>query len=164
MKSSSDIIELLVPAKADYIGVIRLTASGIANRMGYSYDDIEDIKVAVSEATTNAVHHAYKDGHEGNILIRLHVYSDRLEIVVMDKGCSFDIEEVTHNMSPLDASTSVEELSEGGLGLYLINTLMDQVSFRNDSGVAVFMTKFLKRDEVEVHGNGISQSYDRPVG
>ena len=44
-----DYIEIKIPAKPDYIGVIRLTLSGICNRIGYTYEEIEDIKIAVSE-------------------------------------------------------------------------------------------------------------------
>ncbi|MGV3487465.1 MAG: anti-sigma B factor RsbW, partial [Tuberibacillus sp.] len=47
MMGASDTINLTIPAKPDYIGVVRLTISGIASRMGFLYDDIEDIKVAV---------------------------------------------------------------------------------------------------------------------
>ena len=57
-----DYIEMKIPAKPDYLGVIRLTLSGIANRMGYTYEEIEDIKIALSEACTNAVQHAYSRG------------------------------------------------------------------------------------------------------
>ena len=49
-----DYIEIKIPAKPDYLGVIRLTLSGIASRMGYTYEVIEDIKIALSEACTNA--------------------------------------------------------------------------------------------------------------
>ncbi len=45
-----DFIEMKVPAKAEYVGVIRLSISGIASRMGFSYEAIEDLKVALSEA------------------------------------------------------------------------------------------------------------------
>ncbi|GGH87607.1 serine/threonine-protein kinase RsbW [Pullulanibacillus pueri] len=164
MIETSDTIELTVPAKADYIGVIRLTTSGIANRMGFSYDDIEDIKVAVSEAATNAVNHAYKGEQGGVISIRMTTFADRMEIMVMDTGRSFDFEHMAKNMKPLDPSAAFEDLSEGGLGLYLIDTLMDRVSINNDSGVAVYMTKFLQRDEVELHDDRLYESFDRPVG
>ena len=40
-----DYIEMTIPAKAEYIGVIRWSLSGIASRMGFSYEDIEDLKV-----------------------------------------------------------------------------------------------------------------------
>src|SRR5699024_10043379 len=45
-----DFMEMKVPAKADYVGVIRLSISGVASRMGFSYEAIEDLKVAISEA------------------------------------------------------------------------------------------------------------------
>ena len=49
-----------LPASAEYVSLIRLTLSGVFSRAGASYDDIEDSKIAVSEAVTNAVKHAYK--------------------------------------------------------------------------------------------------------
>jgi serine/threonine-protein kinase RsbW len=52
-----DLVNLVIPAKTDFVGIARLAVSGIANRMGFSYDDIEDLKLAVSEACTNAVVH-----------------------------------------------------------------------------------------------------------
>jgi len=55
MNQVMDYIEMKIPAKPDYVGVIRLTLSGIASRMGFTYEEIEDIKIAISEATTNAV-------------------------------------------------------------------------------------------------------------
>ncbi|HEX6923454.1 MAG TPA: ATP-binding protein, partial [Bacillales bacterium] len=60
MRETTDFTEMTVPAQPEYVGVVRLTASGVANRAGFTYDEIEDIKVAVSEACTNAVNHAYK--------------------------------------------------------------------------------------------------------
>lgn len=160
MKEASDVVELTIPAKAEYVGIVRLATSGVANRMGYSYDDIEDIKVAVSEACTNAVNHAYQDGEEGQVQIKLLSYNNRLEIMVIDHGKSFDVDKIIGEMKPLNASMTLEQMNEGGLGLYLIETLMDQVTVNNDSGVVVFMTKFLNGDEVELHENRAYLSRD----
>lgn len=161
MKEASDVVELTIPAKSEYVGIVRLTTSGVANRMGYSYDDIEDIKVAVSEACTNAVNHAYLDSNEeGQVTIKLLTYHDRLEIMVIDHGQSFDIEKIIGELKPLNASMTLEQMNEGGLGLYLIETLMDQVTVSSDSGVVVFMTKFLQGDEVVQHENRAFLSHD----
>ncbi|KGA96210.1 serine-protein kinase [Alkalihalobacillus alcalophilus ATCC 27647 = CGMCC 1.3604] len=148
-----DHIEMQVPAKSEYIGVVRLTLSGVANRLGFSYDDIEDMKIAIAEACTNVVNHAYEG--DGIINISYRIYeNEKIEIIVSDKGQSFDVNKVHEKLGPIDAKKPVTELKEGGLGLYLINTLMDKVEIHEESGVVVIMTKFMQGDEVEQHVNG----------
>ena len=150
MKRAADYIEMKSPAKPEYVGIIRLTLSGIASKMGYSYDDIEDLKIAVSEACTNAVQHAYKaDNNTGEVSVRFGVFEDRLEIVVADQGDSFDIQDKQKELGPYSPEHTVDQLSEGGLGLYLMETLMDEVHVQIDSGVTVSMTKFLNRERVD---------------
>ncbi|WP_186801961.1 ATP-binding protein, partial [Staphylococcus pseudintermedius] len=61
MQSKEDFIEMRVPASAEYVSLIRLTLAGVFLRAGATYDDIEDAKIAVSEAVINAVKHAYKE-------------------------------------------------------------------------------------------------------
>ncbi|UOE94367.1 anti-sigma B factor RsbW [Alkalihalobacillus sp. LMS39] len=147
MIQERDLIEMTVPAKPEYVGVIRLTVSGIANRVGYSYDEIEDIKIAVAEACTNVVDHAYTQ--EGLISVSFQIYEDRLEVIVADRGRSFNVEQIRETMGPINGERSVSELKEGGLGLFLINTLMDKVEISEENGVVLVMTKFLQRDGVE---------------
>lgn len=65
MNEPFDYIEVKIPAKPEFVGVIRLTLSGIASRMGFAYEEIEDLKIATSEACTNAVQHAYKQNEQG---------------------------------------------------------------------------------------------------
>ena len=50
MQSTQDYIEMRLPDSAEYVSLIRLTLSGVFSRAGASYDDIEDSKIAVSEA------------------------------------------------------------------------------------------------------------------
>ncbi|WP_084031488.1 anti-sigma B factor RsbW [Anaerobacillus arseniciselenatis] len=155
MNQTSDFIEMKVPAKPEYVGVIRLTISGIANRLGYTYDDIEDIKIAVVEACTNVVNHAY-EAEEGQMTIGCGVYEDRLEVMVADRGQSASVDVLKDNVGPISTDKPVTQLKEGGLGLFLIDTLMDKVEINNDNGVIIIMTKFLQRGEVEQNAGGIS--------
>lgn len=148
--SKFDFIEMKFPAKADYVGVARLSLSGIANRMGFSYEDIEDMKVAISEAVSNAVSHAYSD--EGEVTICFAVYDDRLEMMVADHGGSFNLADVKDRIGPYEQVESVESLREGGFGLFLINALMDKVEINNDYGVIVLMTKYLIETGVGLDG------------
>ena len=93
-----DFVEMRIPAKAEYVGVVRLTVSGIASRMGFSYDEIEDLKIAISEAITNTVEHAYNDKVIGEVNIGFGIYDNRLEIMVSDHGESFKFEDIKEKL------------------------------------------------------------------
>jgi serine/threonine-protein kinase RsbW len=146
-----DWVNLTIPAKPDYVGIARLTVSGIANRMGFSYDEIEDLKLALSEACTNAVDHAYCGG-EGEIEVSCNIFPNRLEIEVIDRGNSFDVKEVEQRTGPIELDPS-NTLRERGLGLYLMKSLMDHVDIKGDNGVIVTMTKYIRKDVVESHAD-----------
>lgn len=155
MMDNFDFIQMKVPAKPEYVGVIRLTLSGIASRMGFNYEDIEDLKVAVSEAATNVVSHAYENKEPGELSLGYGVHDDRLEVMVSDQGESFNYDEVMERIGPMtetetEKGTPIEEIREGGFGLFLINTLMDKVQINNKYGVVVFMTKYLDETEVKM--------------
>lgn len=152
-----DSIRITIPAKPDYVGVARLVVSGIANRMGFSYDDIEDVKLAVAEACTNAVDHAYID-NEGEIEISCGVFPDRLQVAVADHGNSFDIGKVEERTGPLSIEPEMNALRERGLGIFLIKSLMDTVDIKDDNGVIVTMIKYIQKDEVDSHVDS-SKSY-----
>lgn len=151
-----DYIEMRVPAKAQYVSVIRLTVSSLASRIGFTYDDIEDLKIATSEAVTNVVHHAYEVDEAGDIVIGCALYPNKLEIMVSDYGTSFDFESVKSQVGPYQGDENMAALREGGLGLYLMDALMDEVMLKNDSGVTVFMTKYVAREQVEQVGERIT--------
>ena len=148
-----DYIELKVPAKAQYISVIRLTVSGLASRVGFSFDEIEDLKIATGEAVTNVVHHAYNEEDEGEVIVGCGVYDDKIEIMVADYGNSFSFDEIKSKIGPYNSESdkNIASLREGGLGLYLMETLMDEVKLNNEGGVAVFMTKYVTREQVGNH-------------
>ena len=100
-------IKMEISANPEFVSIIRLTTSGLANKIGFSIDDIEDIKVAVSEACTNAIKHS-------------------------------NDEKVTITFNVL----------ENGLGLFIIQTLMDDVKVesKDNQGTIIKMTKYLGVD------------------
>lgn len=151
-----DFIEMTIPAKAEYIGVVRLSLSGIANRMAFSYEAIEDLKVAVSEAITNAVTHAYDKDEQEEIKLGFGIYEDRLEVMVADRGVSFDLEEVRKEIGPYNNDEPIENVREGGFGLFLINTLMDKVEIHDKSGVIIVMTKYKNETGVGLDDDQVS--------
>ncbi|EHJ07434.1 anti-sigma B factor RsbW [Staphylococcus simiae] len=159
MQSKEDFIEMRLPASAEYVSLIRLTLSGVFTRAGASYDDIEDAKIAVSEAVTNAVKHAYKEKKEvGMINLYFDILDDRIKIVISDQGDSFDYETTKTQIGPYDENESIDFLREGGLGLFLIESLMDEVTVYKESGVTISMTKYIKKEQVRNNGERVEIS------
>jgi len=78
-----------LPSKPEYVSVARLTASFVANQMGFDIEIIEDIKLAVGEACNNAILHSGSDETYKLEFIKL---DDNLTIEVVDQGKGFSIE------------------------------------------------------------------------
>src|SRR5699024_1015124 len=98
-----------------------LTASGIANRMGFDYEAIEDLKVAVSEASTNVVTHAYSEDEHGDIILGFSIYNDKIDVMVSDCGEGVDVKAVEKEIGPSEYTERTIELRKCGFGLFLIN-------------------------------------------
>jgi serine/threonine-protein kinase RsbW len=128
-------IELRLPSKAEWVGVARLAIAGVASRLNFSVEDIEDLKLAVAEACTNCIQHA-SDNDE--VRIACVVYESKLMVTVEDNGKGFD----GRGINP----KSLGEPKVGGLGVFLIRTLMDDVSYEVDpaSGTKLTMTKHVR--------------------
>jgi serine/threonine-protein kinase RsbW len=114
-------IRLTIPAKPEYITLGRLALTGIARLRAepLSQEVLGDLKLALTEACTNSVRHAYAGG-EGLVEIVYELHHDRLVVEVVDEGEGFE-------PPSADASALVDdELSEGGLGIALIQALADE--------------------------------------
>lgn len=146
MKLDTHIVSLTVPAEAEFIDLVRLTLYGISSKLGFSYEEIEDMKVAVAEACNNVVVHAYEPGAAGDMEVRFERIEDGLRIVVKDHGPSFDFEEKARRAGSLH-DKSLNEINIGGLGIYLMQALMDDVEVRTVQGTEVLLTKRVCRSE-----------------
>ncbi len=133
-------ITLTIPSLSDYVGVARLTASGIASRMKFTHEDIEDIKIAVSEACTNAVQYAYGDSL-GDITLVFTILESALEVRVKDQGKGFE------SSVPIDSQAALNDPDKIGLGLGIVfmRSLMDHVEYIStpESGTNVLLVKNL---------------------
>lgn len=118
--------------------------------MGFSYEDIEDMKVAVSEACNNSVLYAYNQ-QDGMVEVAFEVNRDVLSITVRDEGESFERMTPGRNSVTLH-DKELHDVEIGGLGFYLMEALMDDVSIENETGrgTKVVMTKRLMRSEEKV--------------
>ncbi|MDR2487437.1 MAG: ATP-binding protein [Clostridiales Family XIII bacterium] len=130
----SETLKLSVPCDARYVSTVRLAVSSVASLAGFDIEAIEDIKIAVSEACTNIILHGGLGESAYNVICALE--DGGLELVVEDDGVGFAYEEYE--------KPNLEEPSEGGLGLYIILALMDdvKVSSQAGAGTSIRMKKF----------------------
>ena len=126
--------------------------SGVCSRMNYAVEDIEDIKIAISEACTNVVLHAYDCKQEDALRVVVKRFEEKLELSIQDSGKGFDVKSVMNKkLNDVDISEDNVGL---GLGLNFIHNLMDEVDVKStlNEGTIITMTKHKKgqsEDSVE---------------
>ena len=91
-REAKGVVELSIPAKAEYIVLCRLALTGLARRRALDPEVLADLKLALTEACSNSIRHAYADGREGTVEVRYELAADRLSIEVLDEGSGFDPE------------------------------------------------------------------------
>ena len=133
--AAAQAVHLTIPAKAEYITLVRLALTGLWRLRSFSEEALSDLKVAVTEACSNSVRHAY-EGREGVVQIDYELHSDRVVIEVSDDGTGFDAERELER----------GELTEGGLGLAIIRSLTDEVELGDGRGEGsrLRLVKFLE--------------------
>jgi len=112
-------IVLEVPSRSDYILLARLVVSCAGQLAGFEPEDVYDLKLAVTEATTNVIRHAAVDSY----LIEYRILPGAVEITVVDKGGGFEAEELEDKPG-----------EHGGFGLAVIRSLVDEVVLDSTAG------------------------------
>lgn len=137
-------IELQIPARAEFVALVRLVVSSLASARRVLADDrIDDLKLAVSEACTNAIEAHGAAALDDRIVVRCREADDRLEVSVEDRGEGFDPLALPEHPPVTDP----QRLNfERGLGIPLIRTLVDEVEFEpSDAGTSVRLTMYCGR-------------------
>ncbi len=123
--------ELRVKSKTENLSEIRDFVSGNARAAGILEATVENIILAVDEACTNIIKHAYKLSPEGEIIIKINYDNEKFTVTIIDYGKSFEPDRV-----PLpDLQKYYREHRVGGLGMYLMKSLMDNVVYISVPGV-----------------------------
>lgn len=133
-------VRLTIPAKAEYIALCRLALTGLTRLRPLGDETLADLKLALTEACSNSVRHAYRNGREGRVEVVYLLERDRLVVDVLDDGDGFRLVEPTQ---------AAGEPLESGLGLTIIRSLTDhlQVDNREDGrGSRLRFVKLLPAD------------------
>ncbi len=129
-------VRLRVPARAEYIALARLALSGLADIVALPDELLADLKLALTEAVSNSVRHAYADG-TGFVSIAYELTGAALAVEVVDDGQGFDPQR--------PPALEGEELTEGGLGIAIIRTIADEFELHSQPGVQGSRLRFVKR-------------------
>jgi len=138
--------QLIVPGRFESLTAIAAFITQAAREAGLDDDEVFHVEMAVDEACSNIVEHAYAAEVGDIYLACAYPASGQLEVVIRDSGQAFDPDEVP---SPnVGTPTDLDSLNEGGLGLYFMRKLMDDVRFEfvPGQGNTLTMTKRAKTD------------------
>ncbi len=114
-----------IPAELEQIQKVSENIEQCMKSHGWGEDAILDVQLAVEEAVTNTILHGY-DGTSGTIAIRIETTAHHIAVEIADDAPAFDPLSVPEP----DVSADLEERQIGGLGIFLIRRVMDEVSYR----------------------------------
>jgi len=129
-----DELNIVLPSKPAYVGVARLALSATASRYGFDIESIEDIKIAVTEVLTNAISHNGPKVESVSIKTKFYCKERVLRIDVSDEGIGFD--------ERLLEESSLQNIEPGGLGLFIVKSLMDKVEITTSPGSGTYIKMY----------------------
>lgn len=141
-KGPLNTVKLEFPSRPENVGFARTAVAVFASQMDFTLDQIDEIKLAVSEAVSNAIIHGYKETL-GVVWVEAELHDDELAIAVIDRGTG--IADIDWAMEP-GRTTEADRM---GLGLVFIKAYMDEVALVSapGAGTRVYMRKNLTPGE-----------------
>jgi serine/threonine-protein kinase RsbW len=133
---------LKVKSKTENLSVVRDFISSAAAEINIPKDVAENIILAVDEACTNIIKHAYKYSPDGEIIVKVKPSLSKFVVSIIDNGLSFEPDSIPEP----DLQKYYRQRRVGGLGVYLMKTLMDEVKYVSKPGKynEVLLSKNLK--------------------
>jgi serine/threonine-protein kinase RsbW len=134
------VVELEIPARPAYLSLVRLIVDAAVGSLapGLSVARLDDLKIAVTEACSNAIEAHEAILADGPVVVRCVIDDHQVTVDIVDRGRGFDPDRV----ETLPAATDPRRLRhESGLGIPLMRTLTDEVAFTPDAhGTKVSLT------------------------
>ena len=137
-------IKIESKAKIENLASIRVCVTSFLSNLNIHFDELMDIKTALSEAVTNAIDHGYGQKNDGIIITEATIIdNEKIVIKVVDFGTG--IEDITLAMTP--AYTSKPESEHAGMGFTIMESFMDEVivDSKIDNGTVITMTKTIRK-------------------
>jgi serine/threonine-protein kinase RsbW len=134
-RNGQGVVALSIPARAEYIALCRLALTGLSQVRSLEPETLADLKLALTEACSNSIRHAYDAGRTGVVDVRYELNGEKLAVEVSDEGSGFDV----------DAADQASRLDEGGLGIAIIRALTDELAIESHGrGSRLRFVKYLR--------------------
>jgi len=132
-------IKLVIASDPRWMHLVRNVVSSVASRLKFRRPQIRRLILAVDEACTNVIRHAYQGDKKKQIIICFKVFDDRLEILIKDFGRKGKPDNFK--------SRDLKDIRPGGLGIHLINRVMDEVNYDTSPpvGTELHLVKYRKK-------------------
>jgi serine/threonine-protein kinase RsbW len=121
---------LRVPSRTEFLAAIRDSTRLLAEVAGFEAAAAEQVALAVDEAATNVIRHAYRGASDRTIELRFEYRGEELRVEIADDGEPVD----PGSVPDLDLQRYASERRRGGFGMHLMGRIMDSVTFRRASG------------------------------
>lgn len=149
-------IRLELPSRLEFLSIIDKVIDGIADQMSFEEDDKDAIAISVVEAGTNAIQHGHVHESMKKLVIVFRLSRDSLEIDVADHGPGFDLDIVE------DATAPENLLKPRGRGIFIMKSMMDDVSFEfTETGTICRLVKH-RRSGHAIDPIGVDAGLDDP--
>jgi serine/threonine-protein kinase RsbW len=133
--------DMTFPASFEFLDEIREFVAQVAREGGFTEKEIYSLQLAADEAASNIIEHAYEGVSDADLDITCDVYGDTLTITMRDTGIPFD----PSSVKPPNLKADLSERQIGGLGLYLMRKLMDEVHYESNSKTGNLLTMTKRR-------------------
>jgi anti-anti-sigma factor len=142
VQQPAQVFQMLVPSDVNILGQMRNFAVGLLRERGFEDALVDDVELALEEALCNVVEHAYAYDPVQTIALRLIVEQDSVSVLVRDTGKAFN----PKDLPKLDLDSHLRGGHAGGLGRYLMESLMDYIDYRSSpEGNTLLMEKRAKK-------------------
>ena len=123
-------LRIVIPSQTRFLGLVREMTERVAHLCAFDTPTAQRVALAVDEATTNSIKHGYLGAGDHEVEVRFAETARELVIEVIDEGRAVDRNEIPR----VDLDRYVSERRTGGLGVHLMNRIMDAVAIRRVAG------------------------------
>jgi serine/threonine-protein kinase RsbW len=121
---------LQVPSSTENLAIVREFLNSVGRQAGMNDDEVAKVQLAVDEACSNVIEHAYGHDSSKEVMVRVSFDHEMLRIEVVDTGKGFDPSSIPRQ----ELEQLVAQRKTGGLGVRLIQKLMDEVHYEVGPG------------------------------